>query len=74
MEDGIVYGHLVCFTVIWYILWPFGVFYTWLLGIFSLVWYLVPRKIWQPWLVGDPETVMESNQMRGPNHRDRPAD
>jgi hypothetical protein len=25
---------------IWYILWSFG--------IFSLFWYFVPRKIWQP--------------------------
>jgi hypothetical protein len=28
MENaGIFYGHLVCFIVIWYILWLFGIFY-----------------------------------------------
>jgi hypothetical protein len=41
MEDvGIFHGHLVNFTAIWYILWTFGIFFTF--------WYLVPRKIWQP--------------------------
>jgi hypothetical protein len=40
---GILYGHLVYFMDIWYILRQFG--------IFSPFWYVVPRKIWQPWLV-----------------------
>jgi hypothetical protein len=31
---------------IWYILWP--------LGIFPPIWYLVPRKIWQPWSLPPP--------------------
>jgi hypothetical protein len=26
-EVGIFYGHLVYSTAIWYILWPFGIFY-----------------------------------------------
>jgi hypothetical protein len=31
MEDvGICYGHLAYFTTIWYILWPFGMFYGYL--------------------------------------------
>jgi cellobiose-specific phosphotransferase system component IIC len=43
MENlGIFYDHLVYFTAIENILWSFG--------IFSPVWYLVPRKIWQPWI------------------------
>jgi hypothetical protein len=45
----------------WYILWPIGLFYVhlvysvsiwymlWLFGIFFPFWYVVPRKIWQPW-------------------------
>jgi hypothetical protein len=42
MEDnGTVYGHLVYFTSIWYILCMF-------FGIFFLFWYFVPRIIWQP--------------------------
>jgi hypothetical protein len=32
MEDeGMFYGQLVHFTVIWYILWPLGIFYCYLL-------------------------------------------
>jgi hypothetical protein len=34
MASWSIYGHLVYFMVIWYIL-PF--------------WYVVPREIWQPW-------------------------
>jgi hypothetical protein len=34
---------LVYIMAIWYILWSFG--------IFSLFWYVVPRKIWQPWFL-----------------------
>jgi hypothetical protein len=46
----------------WYILWPFGIFYVLLFGIFGghmeyfmviwyifPFWYVLPRKIWQPW-------------------------
>jgi hypothetical protein len=43
----------------WHILWPFGLFYFHLVystyghlvyfGIFFPFWYVVPRKIWQPW-------------------------
>jgi hypothetical protein len=32
---GIFYGHLVYFTAIWYILWPFGTLLA--------VWYIFPR-------------------------------
>jgi hypothetical protein len=45
-EDvGTLYGHLVYFTAIWYIIWPFGIFF--------MCWYFVPRKIWQPcdWVI-----------------------
>jgi hypothetical protein len=34
---------------IWYILWPLGGFYGCLLH-FPPFWYVVPGKIWQPWL------------------------
>jgi hypothetical protein len=52
---------LVYFTVICHILWPFGMFYGRLAYIFNgnlvyflvifLIWYVVAKKIWQPWLV-----------------------
>jgi hypothetical protein len=32
---------LVKFTAIWYICWSFGIFFPF--------WYIVERKIWQPW-------------------------
>jgi hypothetical protein len=46
-------GHLEYFTAIWYVLWPFGIFYGhfWSFGIIVRVWYVIPRKIWQPCLV-----------------------
>jgi hypothetical protein len=47
MEDvGIFYGQLVYFTAI---LWQFGILHGHLVY-FSPTWYVVPRKIWQPWL------------------------
>jgi hypothetical protein len=36
------------FKSIWYTLWPFGMFYGYLVY-FSPFWYVVPKKIWQPW-------------------------
>jgi hypothetical protein len=41
-------------VAIWSILQLFGIFsghlvFFWLFGIFSPFWYVVPRKIWQPW-------------------------
>jgi hypothetical protein len=55
MEDvGIIYDHLVYFTTIWYIFWPFGIFfgrlvYFWPFGIFfgrlvyfMVIWYIFP--------------------------------
>jgi hypothetical protein len=50
----IFYGHLVHFTAIWYILWPFAnykicILWSFGIGIFLSFWYVVPRKIWQPW-------------------------
>jgi hypothetical protein len=48
MEDvGMFYGHLVYFTLIWSILWSFGICLGYLVY-FSTFWYVVPRKIWQP--------------------------
>jgi hypothetical protein len=45
---GIFYGHLLYFTDIYYILWPFGnVVVIW--HIFPPFWYIASRKIWQPW-------------------------
>jgi hypothetical protein len=50
MENvGILYGHLVHFTVFGYISWTFGIGRGNLVYIFP-VWYFVQRKIWQPWL------------------------
>jgi hypothetical protein len=49
---GIFYGHLGYFMVIWYVLWPFGIFcgylvFLWLFGIFCgylvffvVIWYI----------------------------------
>jgi hypothetical protein len=49
MEDVVlVYGHVVYFTAIWYNFWPFRMFYGYL-GYFFRFWYVVLRKIWQPW-------------------------
>jgi hypothetical protein len=49
MENlGIFYDHLVYFTAIGNIFWPFGI-YSGNLVYFSLFWYFGPRKIWQPW-------------------------
>jgi hypothetical protein len=48
-EDvSIFYVHLVNFPVIWHILWPFGIFPHVLVHFYPF-WYVVPRKIWQPW-------------------------
>jgi hypothetical protein len=44
---GLFYDHLVYFTAIGNILWPFGVFSGHLVY-FSPFWYFLPRKIWQP--------------------------
>jgi hypothetical protein len=41
---GIFYAHLVHFTAICHILWPFGIFS----GYFFPVWCVAARKIWQP--------------------------
>jgi hypothetical protein len=41
----------------WYISWPFNLLWTfdlfWLFGIFFTFWYVVRRKIWQPWSAFD---------------------
>jgi hypothetical protein len=62
-EVGLFYGHLVYFTVIWYISRPFGIFYGhlvyftaiwYILSSFGRLipfWYVLPRKIWQPWVI-----------------------
>jgi hypothetical protein len=47
---------LVYFMPIWHFCWSFSRYFCGLLtyfslfGIFVLFWYVVPRKIWQPWL------------------------
>jgi hypothetical protein len=46
------YGHFDSFMAIWYILWPFNVyFYVCLVHLFPF-WYVVKRKIWQPCIIG----------------------
>jgi hypothetical protein len=48
MEDvGILYVHLVCFTAIWYIWWPVGIFNGYVVY-FPRFGVFLPRKIWQP--------------------------
>jgi hypothetical protein len=48
----VLFGHC---TAIYYIycylvyFWPFGIFYGYLVNFFPF-WYVVPRKIWQPWV------------------------
>jgi hypothetical protein len=38
MEDvGLFYVHLVNFNAIWYILWPFGIFYGYLIHFFPIL-------------------------------------
>jgi hypothetical protein len=39
--NGLFYGDLVHFVVIWYILWSFGIY-------FYPFWCVAPIKIWQP--------------------------
>jgi hypothetical protein len=57
-DVGKLYGHLVYFTAISYILWPLEIFFG-RFGIFSPFWYIVPRKIWQPWYV-EPSSASAS--------------
>jgi hypothetical protein len=45
---GLFYGLLIYLIVIWYVLWPAALPCCYLLY-FSTFWYIVPRKIWQPW-------------------------
>jgi hypothetical protein len=48
MKDDVkFYGHLVYFSAILYILWPFGMFCGHI-GVFFPFWYVVSRNIWQP--------------------------
>jgi hypothetical protein len=43
MEDvGIFFGHLVYFTAIWYIVWPFGILCGHLVN-FTVIWYIFPH-------------------------------
>jgi hypothetical protein len=51
MENvGMIYGYSEFSSAIWYIVWPLGnlvvVRYT-----FPRFWYIVSRKIWQPWFL-----------------------
>jgi hypothetical protein len=44
MENaGTFYGHGKYFTVIWYILWPFDIFYGHLVGNVVVICYIFPR-------------------------------
>jgi hypothetical protein len=58
---GICDYHLVYFVAVWYILWYFNIFIGQLVYfvaiwyIFFPLWYVVPRKIWQPIAVGANE-------------------
>jgi hypothetical protein len=41
-DVGIFYDHLVYFTAVWYILWPFGIFCGHLVD-FMVNWYILSR-------------------------------
>jgi hypothetical protein len=45
---GIFFGHLENITSLCYILWQIGNFES-IWYIFPPFWYIVSRKIWQPW-------------------------
>jgi hypothetical protein len=45
---GIFWGPFGIFCGIWYKFFPFGMLYFVVFGIIFPVWYVVPRKIWQP--------------------------
>jgi hypothetical protein len=46
---SVYYMSIVYFTATWYILRTFGIFCGYLVYFFPF-WYVIPRKIWQPWL------------------------
>jgi hypothetical protein len=63
-DDGILYRHLVNFTVLCYILWAFGIVRGNLVYFFPF-WYIVPRKIWQPWFQCRYKTNRQLYWLRG---------
>jgi hypothetical protein len=54
---GTLYGHLVYFAAIWFILWLFGIF---------PILVSVPRKIWQPC---SPILLRRSSDRKGKKRR-----
>jgi hypothetical protein len=56
----VYYGHLVHFTVFWYILWTFGIFCGNLACKLFQFWYFVPRNIWQPWSKPHKQSMTEN--------------
>jgi hypothetical protein len=44
------YEHLVYFVAIWFISWQFGIHMFWRFVKISPFWYIVARKIWQPYI------------------------
>jgi hypothetical protein len=64
MENlGIFYDHLVYFTAIGNILWPFGIFCGTLVY-FPPFWYFGQRKIWQPWLKSQNRQSIEGSFLK----------
>jgi hypothetical protein len=55
---GTFYGHLEYFRVICNNLRPFGIFYGRLIY-FAVIWCVLLRNIWQPWLKHDASAVMK---------------
>jgi hypothetical protein len=61
-EVGIFNGHLVYFTANLTTLWPCGTFCGNMIYFYPF-WYVVPRKIWQPW--SDDESLLQrTNKVR----------
>jgi hypothetical protein len=62
-EDvGIFDCLLVYFTAIRSILWPFGIFYGYLVSIYPFR-YFVPRTIWQPWAVANKLPILSGSSV-----------
>jgi hypothetical protein len=63
-----LYVNLVDFMATWYSLWPFGIFKV-IWHIFSPFWYVVPRKIWQPWDLTRKKLYQEKSDKPGPGQK-----
>jgi hypothetical protein len=69
MENaGIFYPPLEYITAVWYILWSFGTFVV-IWYNFSPLWYIVSRKIWQPFETPQPAWIELQSAATGPCYK-----